>query len=153
MRRPGISALRVVPDIRSPIEAPKPKSDLYRDLLLLINSGKVRLLDNKRFVNQLRGLERTITRSDNDSIGHAKTPSAQDDVANAVAGALLLTTAKRRMWSTAWRAAALFSPTVRSSPRIRCGTGLGTRGFVLPVRRRLTAMEISSPRAMTTSRR
>ena len=41
------------------------------------------------------GLERTITRSGNDSIGHAKTPGAHDDVANATAGALLAAMAKR----------------------------------------------------------
>ena len=73
----------------------KPKSDLYRDLLPLINAGRVRLLDNKRLVHQLLGLERTITKSGNDTIGHAKTPGAHDDVANAVAGALLLAMAKQ----------------------------------------------------------
>jgi hypothetical protein len=36
----------------------KPKSDLYRDLLPLINSGAVDLLDNERLVQQLITLER-----------------------------------------------------------------------------------------------
>jgi hypothetical protein len=36
----------------------RPKSDLYRDALPLINSARVRLLDNVRLVNQLVGLER-----------------------------------------------------------------------------------------------
>lgn len=65
-----------------------PKSDLYRDLLPLINSGAVDLLENDRLVNQLCGLERKTGRSGKDSIDHA--PGAHDDVANAVAGALTI---------------------------------------------------------------
>ena len=61
-----------------------PKSDLYRDLLPLLNSGKVELLDNKRLVNQLIGLERRTARSGKDSIDHG--PGCYDDLANAVAG-------------------------------------------------------------------
>jgi hypothetical protein len=61
-----------------------PKSDLYRDLLPLINSRRVALLDHKKLVTQLVGLERRTARSGKDSIDHA--PGAHDDVANAVAG-------------------------------------------------------------------
>lgn len=67
--------------------APKPKSDLYRDLVPLLNSGKVELLDHPRLSGQLIGLERRTARSGKDSIDHA--PGAHDDVANAVAGALV----------------------------------------------------------------
>src|SRR5262245_57281437 len=38
--------------------ADKPKSDLYRDLLPLINSGAVDLLDHDRLLMQLSSLER-----------------------------------------------------------------------------------------------
>lgn len=65
-----------------------PKSDLYRDLLPLINSRAVDLLENDRMVSQLCGLERKTGRSGKDSIDHA--PGGHDDVANAVAGALTL---------------------------------------------------------------
>ncbi len=65
-----------------------PKSDLYRDLLPLINSRSVDLLVHDRMVNQLCGLERKTGRSGKDSIDHA--PGCHDDVANAVAGALTL---------------------------------------------------------------
>ena len=65
-----------------------PKSDLYRDLLPLINSRAVDLLVNDRMVNQLCGLERKTGRSGKDSIDHA--PGGHDDVANAVAGAMTL---------------------------------------------------------------
>jgi hypothetical protein len=73
--------------------ADQPKSDLYRDLLPLINSRRVELLSNKRLINQLLNLERRTARSGRDSIDHA--PGAHDDLANAVAGALIMSTAKR----------------------------------------------------------
>jgi hypothetical protein len=71
--------------------------------LPLINSGKVKLLGDKRLVSQLVGLERRTTRGGRDAIDHAK--GGHDDVANAVAGALLSAVAK--------------------PPRMRMGTCLG----------------------------
>jgi hypothetical protein len=62
----------------------KPKSDLYRDILPLINSRRLDLLDHRRLLQQLVGLERRTARGGRDSIDHA--PGAHDDVANAVAG-------------------------------------------------------------------
>ncbi len=67
--------------------AESPKSELYRDLLPLINSGAVDLLEHDRLVTQLTSLERRTSRGGRDSIDHA--PGAHDDVANAVAGALV----------------------------------------------------------------
>lgn len=72
----------------------KPKSDLYRDLLPALNSGGVDLLDHPRLVNQLVSLERRTARSGKDSIDHP--PKGHDDVANAVAGALVSITTKKR---------------------------------------------------------
>ena len=66
----------------------KVKSDLYRDLLPLLNSGRAALLDNEHLTAQLVGLERRTARGGRDSIDHA--PSAHDDTANAAAGALIL---------------------------------------------------------------
>jgi hypothetical protein len=66
--------------------ADKAKSDLYRDLLPLINSEKVELLDNQRLQRELLGLERKVARSGRDSIDHG--PRGHDDCANAVAGCL-----------------------------------------------------------------
>jgi hypothetical protein len=76
--------------------AAKPKSDLFRDLLPMLNSRKVELLDHPKLIAQLSGLERRTARSGRDSIDHA--PGAHDDVANAAAGALLsaLNAHKRR---------------------------------------------------------
>jgi hypothetical protein len=67
--------------------AENPKSDIYRDLLPLVNSGKVELLDHPRLVAQLCGLERRTARSGKDSIDHG--PGAHDDLCNAAAGALV----------------------------------------------------------------
>jgi hypothetical protein len=61
-----------------------PKSDLYRDLLLLINSQRIELLDHSRLINQLTALERRTARGGRDSIDHP--PGAHDDLANVVAG-------------------------------------------------------------------
>jgi hypothetical protein len=75
----------------------KSKSDIYRDLLPLLNSGKIELLDLPQLATQLVGLERRTARSGKDSIDHA--PGAHDDVANSVSGALLLAnTAPHALW-------------------------------------------------------
>ncbi|ERS12324.1 hypothetical protein Q673_01545 [Marinobacter sp. EN3] len=66
--------------------APKPRSDLYRDLLPLINSDRVELLDNKQLQSELVSLERRTSRAGKDSIDHP--PGGHDDLANAVAGAV-----------------------------------------------------------------
>ncbi|HWX42071.1 MAG TPA: hypothetical protein VN345_13065 [Blastocatellia bacterium] len=68
-------------------QAAKPKSDIYRDFLPVLNSGGVELLDNPRLRRQLIGLERRTARGGRDTIDHA--PGANDDVANAVAGAVV----------------------------------------------------------------
>ena len=65
--------------------AEKPKSDLFRDLLPLLNSGRIVLPKSDRLVNQLCGLERRTARSGKDSIDHG--PGGHDDLANSVAGA------------------------------------------------------------------
>jgi len=66
--------------------ADRPKSDLYRDALPLMNSGRVELLDNPQLVSQLCQLERRVSRAGKDSIDHP--PGAHDDLANAVCGVL-----------------------------------------------------------------
>lgn len=70
----------------------KTKSEIYQELLPLINSARVELLDEPRLIHQLATLERRTARSGKDSIDHA--PGMHDDIANAVAGALVLCAAK-----------------------------------------------------------
>ncbi len=81
--------------------ADQPKSDIYRDTLPLLNSGKVELLDLPRLATQLCSLERRTTRSGKDSIDHA--PASHDDLANAACGAILLAAPDTRNWYTVWR--------------------------------------------------
>ncbi len=77
------------------------RSRIYLDLLPMLNSGKVELLDNSRLVAQLAGLERSVAASGKDTVNHAK--GAHDDLINAAAGAL-------RLVGVAGRRAIRFSP-------------------------------------------
>ena len=66
----------------------KPKSDIYREVLPILNAHRCSLLDHPRLIAQLCGLERRTARGGRDSIDHA--PLAHDDVANAAAGVLVM---------------------------------------------------------------
>jgi hypothetical protein len=68
-------------------QAAKPKSDLYKDMLPVLNSGTVELLDHAKAISQICSLERRTARGGRDSIDHA--PRARDDLANAIAGAVV----------------------------------------------------------------
>ncbi len=70
----------------------RPKSDIMRDCLPLLNSRRLELLDNRVLTAQLISLERRTARSGRDSIDHA--PGGHDDVAVSAMGALLAVTAK-----------------------------------------------------------
>jgi hypothetical protein len=70
---------------------------LYRDTLPLLNSCKVRLLDNARLVNQLCSLERRTGTSGRDIIDHPA--HGFDDLANAVAGAVVMCAQKFRRFA------------------------------------------------------
>jgi hypothetical protein len=69
------------------VVAERVKSDIYRDCLPLLNSGRVELLDHPRLVAQLLGLERRTARGGKDSIDHG--PGAHDDLCNSACGVLL----------------------------------------------------------------
>jgi hypothetical protein len=64
-----------------------PKSQIYQNVLPMLNSGRVELLDSKALRQQLIGLERRTARSGKDSIDHG--PGRHDDTINAAAGALI----------------------------------------------------------------
>ena len=73
-----------------------PKSEIYLACVPLLNATRVQLLDLPRLASQLTGLERRTSRSGRDTVDHA--PGSHDDLANAVAGALLLASSgKQRM--------------------------------------------------------
>jgi hypothetical protein len=59
----------------------KSKSEIYIDLLPMLNSGRVALLDHPKMVAQLCGLERRTTRgTGRDIIDHP--PNGHDDLVN-----------------------------------------------------------------------
>jgi len=66
----------------------KTTSELYLELLPILNSGRVELLDHARLITQLCQLERSPSRGGKDNIGHP--PGAHDDIVNAVAGAIVM---------------------------------------------------------------
>jgi hypothetical protein len=72
--------------------AERSKSDLYVELLPLINSRRVELLDDRKAIAQLVGLERRTSRVGKDSIDHA--PGGHDDRINAIAGAVVTAAAR-----------------------------------------------------------
>lgn len=69
------------------LSADKSKSELYLELLAPLNSGRLRLLDHDRLKNQLCNLERRLARGGRESVDHP--PGQHDDLANAVAGAII----------------------------------------------------------------
>jgi len=71
----------------------KVRSELYRDLLPLLNSGRIDLLDSPRLVAQFVSLERNISRGGKENIDHPR--GGNDDLANSVAGVADLLSLKR----------------------------------------------------------
>jgi hypothetical protein len=66
-------------------QSARPKSDLYADVLPLINSGRIDLLDGQpKLIAQLTSLERRTSRGGRDSIDHP--PGQHDDLCNCLAG-------------------------------------------------------------------
>jgi hypothetical protein len=63
------------------------KSEIYLDVLPLLNSGQVELLDHPRLIGQLAALERATARSGKSTVDHPR--NGRDDVANAASGAIV----------------------------------------------------------------
>jgi hypothetical protein len=63
------------------------RSSIYLDALPLFTSGRVRLLDHKRLVNQFASLERRTSSIGKDRVDHG--PGGHDDVCNSAALALI----------------------------------------------------------------
>ncbi len=86
------------------------KAVLYADLLALVNSQRVELLDDRRLLTQLCTLERRTTWGGRERIDHS--PGAHDDLVNSVAGAV--TTAAQRVRTPPMVRACLIRVPVRS---------------------------------------
>lgn len=68
------------------LKSKRTKSEIYLELLPLLNSGAAELLDNKRLVGQLKSLERR-TRGSGKDLVDCFYPGSHDDLINAGAGA------------------------------------------------------------------
>lgn len=71
--------------------SPRDRSAIYLDALPLFSSGRVRLIDNQRMVNQWVSLERRTSTAGKDRVDHPAGAGARDDLCNAAA--LVLTMA------------------------------------------------------------
>ena len=69
------------------------KSDLYHDLLPLLNTRGIVLPRNERLIAQIVGLERRVGSSGKDTITHP--PGGHDDAVNALAGVAKIVHQKR----------------------------------------------------------
>jgi len=69
------------------------RSDIYKELLPLLSSQRVELLDHQKMVDQIANLERRIAPGGKDQINHVD--GGHDDVANSAGGAVWLASAKK----------------------------------------------------------
>ncbi len=80
----------------------KPCSQLYAELLPMLSSGAIELLDHDQLLKELCSLERRTRSGGRDLISHPNHVGAHDDAANACAGAAVMASTK------IWRVGALF---------------------------------------------
>jgi hypothetical protein len=88
------------------------RSELYLELLSPLNSGRVELLDHDRLIAQFVGLDRRTGRTGKDSVDHR--PGSHDDVANAAAGAMVMTvqaTGLKAPWPADFNQCLIWTPT------------------------------------------
>jgi hypothetical protein len=83
------------------VRSEKPKSAIYQELLPLLMSGRVELLDHPRAIHQLCSLERRHTRGGKDTIDHP--PGGSDDIINAIAGCAVSMTTRPVPMLWDWR--------------------------------------------------
>lgn len=72
------------------------RSDLYLDMMPLINSHRIDLLDHQKLRTQAITLERKTSKSGKDSVNHPT--GGHDDLINAVAGAVVIAASKGAGW-------------------------------------------------------
>jgi hypothetical protein len=71
----------------------KTKSEIYLELLPLLNSNRIQLLDIRKLIAQLCSLERRTRTGGRITVDHP--PGAHDDLINSAAGSLLLAQKRR----------------------------------------------------------
>ena len=75
----------------------KTKSELYREFLVLANSGQVQIPLHRRLISQLQRLERRVLRSGREQVEHPS--GGHDDLSNAACGALVLASSASSYWA------------------------------------------------------
>jgi hypothetical protein len=75
-------------------------SELYQEVLPLLNAGKVELPDNQRLLNQFASLERRVRAGGKDLITHP--PGGHDDLANSVSGSVYYSNKTGRHFFRIW---------------------------------------------------
>lgn len=91
-------------------------SAAFVELLGLVNSRGVRLLDVPELLSEVRRLERRSTSGGRDRVGHP--PNAHDDVAAAAAGALVAAEARDNPWSRWVKPIRVVNPDVPDVPDV-----------------------------------
>ena len=76
------------------VPSEKTKSEIYVAFVALLNSGRVKFPGDARLRRQFESLERRSSRTGKDLVDHL--PGSHDDVANSVAGALVLAASASR---------------------------------------------------------
>jgi hypothetical protein len=99
------------------------KSDIYRELLGPLNSGKVELLDHPQMIAELLNLERRVARGGRDSIDHPV--GLHDDLINAAGGAIVIVAGRPRF--TSW---GLFELYRQKAEALRAGSAAPQGGTV-----------------------
>src|SRR5262249_20855253 len=69
------------------------RSEIYQETIPLFTSGRARLLDHEKCIDQFAGLRRKVQPGGRENIDHLA--NAHDDLSNAVAGALVACIAKK----------------------------------------------------------
>jgi len=96
----------------------KTRSNLYLEVLPMIASGRVEILDHGRLLKQFASLERRTSRQGKDSVNHPPQAGAHDDLCNAAAGALVLAARQPKYRSATWgRQAGTSKPESAMTPR------------------------------------
>jgi hypothetical protein len=76
--------------------ADKSASELYTEMLPLLNGGRITLPRNDTLVDQLVGLQRRVTAAGRELISHGSRKTDHDDVSNVAAGAAWLQSERHR---------------------------------------------------------
>lgn len=82
-------------------QSKRSRSEIYQAAIPLFTSGRVRLLDNQKLVDQFCNLRRKVQPGGGEQIGHVA--NAHDDLSNAAAGAIVNALSAEEEHMRVWR--------------------------------------------------